>query len=105
MAIGKVRSRLGSVVSEAHYHETDYIIERHGKPMAATGAEGIHELELSNAIYIAGYKHKQVDLPVDAAEMERLLTALARQRNTGKSEDIRRRANAELRMLLGKYPT
>ncbi|KPK80563.1 MAG: hypothetical protein AMJ81_11855 [Phycisphaerae bacterium SM23_33] len=76
----------------------------HGRPLAATGQEGINELELSNAIYIAGYKNKPVELPVNAAEMERLLTELARKHGTGKSENIRRRANAELKKLLGKYP-
>ena len=45
-----------------------------------------------------------MDLPVSAAEMERLLTRLARKYNSGKSENYRRRANAELKKLLGKYP-
>jgi len=75
-----------------------------GTPLVATGAEGVNELELSNAIYIAGYRNKGVNLPVDAAEMERLLTSLARKHDTGKSENYRRVANAELRKLLGKFP-
>ena len=89
-----------------HIHITRAFVNHilHGKPMAATGAEGINELELSNAIYISGYKQKPVDLPVDAAEMERLLNELARKYDTGKSENIRRKANAQLKKLLGKYP-
>ena len=72
-----------------------------GGQMAAAGNEGLKGLELSNAIYISGFKNKPVDLPVDAAEMERLLAALARKHGTGKSENLRRRANAQLKKLLG----
>ena len=75
-----------------------------GRPMAATGAEGINELELSNAIYIAGYKSKAVDLPVKAAEMERLLDELIRRRGTGKGGNLRKAAGRELKRLLGKFP-
>ena len=75
-----------------------------GTPMAATGKEAINELELSNAIYISGYLNKPVELPVDAAEMERLLGRLVRTRGTGKGGNLRRRGNAELKRLLGKYP-
>lgn len=75
-----------------------------GRAMAATGAEGINELELSNAIYIAGYKGKAVDLPVNAAEMERLLNELVRRRGTGKGGNLRKAAGRELKRLLGKFP-
>ena len=75
-----------------------------GTPMAATGREGLNELELSNAIYISGYLNKFVDLPVDAAEMERLLNRLVRTHGTGKGGNLRRRGNAELKRLLGKFP-
>ena len=75
-----------------------------GTPMAATGMEGINELELSNAIYISGYLNKPVDLPVDAAEMERLLTRLIRTRGTGKGGNLRSRANRQLKRMLGRYP-
>ncbi len=74
------------------------------KPMAATGAEGINELELSNAIYISGYMNKSVDLPVRAAEMERLLSWLIRARGTGKGGNLRQRADRQLRKLLGRFP-
>jgi|GEM_PF-1322724 len=35
IAIGEARRTLGQVVTEAHYTDKDYIIERHGKPEAA----------------------------------------------------------------------
>jgi predicted dehydrogenase len=75
-----------------------------GREMLATGAEGINELELSNAIYISAYRRKPVDLPTDAGEMERLLTQLHRKCGTGKSENFRRQADADLKDLLGKFP-
>ncbi len=75
-----------------------------GTPMTAAGEEGINGLELSNAIHISGYKNKPVDLPVDAREMERLLAELIRTRSTGRGGNARKRANAELKRLLGKYP-
>ncbi len=78
-----------------------------GKPLVATGKDGLNELELSNAIYISGYKDKPVDLPVDAAEMERLLNALSRKhaKGKGKSQNFRKKANARLKKILGKFPT
>ena len=76
----------------------DHILK--GTPLKADGTDGINELELSNAIYLAGYKARPVDLPVDAAEMDRLLHALARKHGTGKSENIRRKTNAQLKKLL-----
>jgi len=75
-----------------------------GKPMVAEGVEGINELEISNAIYIAGYKNKAVDFPVAAAEMEGLLGKLIRERGTGRSGNLRKKAAAELKKLLGKFP-
>jgi predicted dehydrogenase len=71
-----------------------------GKPMIATGQEGLDELELSNAIYISGYRNKPVELPVDAAEMERLLDHLIATRGTGKGVDLRTQAKKELARVL-----
>lgn len=72
-----------------------------GKPMVATGAEGINELELSNAIYLSGYLDRPVDLPVDAKEMERLLDMLIRTRGTGRGGNLRKQAQRQLKKLLG----
>jgi len=72
-----------------------------GAPLKAGGTDGVNEVELGNAIYLAGFKARPVDLPVDAAEMDRLLHALARRHGTGKSEKLRQRANAKLKKLLG----
>ncbi len=73
-----------------------------GTPMVASGEEALNELELSNAMYLSGFKNKPVDLPVDAAEIERLLAKLERERSTGKGRAQRRKARAALSKLLRK---
>jgi len=75
-----------------------------GTDMAATGKEGINELELSNAIHLSGFTGKPVDIPVDAAKIERLLNKLVRERGSGKGGNLRRQANAQLKRLLGRFP-
>jgi len=50
-----------------------------GAPMVASGQDALNVLELSNATYISGFKRRSVDIPVDAAEMERLLSRLQRE--------------------------
>ena len=72
-----------------------------GKPFEyATGAEALNELELSNAMHIAGYKKRTVQLPVDGAEMDRLLAKLERERSTGKGGGMRKQAKACLNKLM-----
>ena len=71
----------------------------HGQPMIAAGEEAINELELSNAIYVAGFRNKVVDLPVDANEIEKLVARLERERSTGRGGGLRRKAQAQLRKL------
>ncbi len=72
-----------------------------GKPFEyATGAEALNELELSNAMHIAGFKQKTVQLPVDGAEMDRLLARLERERSTGKGGGMRKQARACLNRLM-----
>jgi predicted dehydrogenase len=73
-----------------------------GSEMYCTGAEGINELELSNAMYLAGFKRKVVELPVDADEVERLINRLERERSTGRGGGLRKAANRQLRKLLAK---
>jgi predicted dehydrogenase len=70
-----------------------------GQPMVATGEEAINELELSNAIYVAGFRNKVVDLPVDAKEIESLIAKLERERSTGKGGGLRKKAEARLKRL------
>jgi predicted dehydrogenase len=74
----------------------------HGKPMYVSGAEGLDELELSNAMYLAGFKNKSVQLPVDEKAMESLIAKLERERSTGKGQGIRKEATKALRKLLAK---
>ena len=66
----------------------------------ADGKQALNELELSNAMHLAGYRNKVVALPVDAAEMERLMSSLEQRLSTGKGQGIRKAANADLRKLL-----
>jgi predicted dehydrogenase len=71
----------------------------HGTPLVATGQEGLNELELSNAVYLAGFGPTgRCDLPVDAAAMDRLLGRLA-------ANHVRKGADnqyAQTRSLLAK---
>ena len=71
-----------------------------GTPMVAGGTDALHELELSNAMYLSGFQRKPVDLPVDAREIERLLARLEKERSHGKGHAQRRKADAALRKLL-----
>jgi predicted dehydrogenase len=75
-----------------------------GTPLVATGKEGINELEISNAVYLAGFKNQAVEFPVDAREMEALMDKLVRERSTGRGGNLRAQATAELKKLLGKLP-
>ena len=71
-----------------------------GKPMVAAAGEAVNELELSNAMYVSAFANKAVTLPVDAAEVERTLDRLEKQRSTGKGNRQRAKAGAALRKLL-----
>ncbi|MGA2265733.1 MAG: Gfo/Idh/MocA family oxidoreductase [Phycisphaerae bacterium] len=73
-----------------------------GTPLVASGADGLAELELSNAMYLAGYKNKAVELPVDEREIERLIAKLQKQRSTGKGHRIRAKAGRDLKKLLAE---
>ena len=71
-----------------------------GKPLTATGAEGINELELSNAIYLSGFEGRAVELPVDAKRIERLIARLERERSTGDGGALRAKCTRRLNALL-----
>jgi predicted dehydrogenase len=73
-----------------------------GGEMYCTGAEALNELELSNAMYIAGFKGKTVELPVDAAEIDRLVARLERERSTGRGGGLRKAADREFKRLMRK---
>ena len=75
-----------------------------GAPLVADGADGVNGLELSNAIYLSGYRGRAVDLPLKAREMERLIAELIRTRSTGRGGNLRRKSEAEMRKLFGKLP-
>jgi len=71
-----------------------------GAPLVATGAEAINELEISNAIYVSGFKTKRVSIPVDTGEIDRLIARLERERSTGRGGGLRRKAARDLAKLL-----
>ncbi len=73
-----------------------------GTPMYVDGTEALNQLELSNAMYLAGFKNKTVELPVDEDEMERLIGSLQRERSTGAGGGMRTAAMRDLRRLLRK---
>lgn len=72
----------------------------HGTPMVCSGEEALNEVELCNAIYLAGFTGKTVHLPVDAAAVDRLLARLERERSRGRGGNLRRQAARELAGLL-----
>ncbi len=71
-----------------------------GKPMIVAGSEAINELEISNAMYISGFKRKTVELPVDAKEIDLLIGKLARERSTGKGGNLRGKSAAAMKKLM-----
>ncbi len=48
------------------------------QPLIAPAEEGIHSVELANAMLLSSFKNQTIDLPMDAAEYERLLQDLVR---------------------------
>ncbi len=73
---------------------------RKGTPMIADGREAIVELEISNAAYLSGFGGgRPVDLPVDAAGVERLLSRLIRERSAGRGGDLRKLAAGDMKAL------
>jgi len=55
-----------------------------GEPLVTPGAEGIHSLELANAIILSSYQKKQVKLPVNGRAYDELIKELC-----SKSKDKR----------------
>jgi hypothetical protein len=47
-----------------------------GTPLIAPGAEGIHSLELANAILLSSLLNQTIDLPMDSAAYEQKLSQL-----------------------------
>jgi hypothetical protein len=47
-----------------------------GEPLIAPGAEGIHSVELANAILFSSLRSQTIDLPMDSAAYEKALEQL-----------------------------
>lgn len=73
-----------------------------GTPMIASGAEGLNQLEISNAAYLSGHEGRPVDLPVDAKQMENLLSRLERKHSSGRGGGMRAQAAKEFRALMAR---
>lgn len=74
----------------------------HGKPMVASGADGLAELEISNAAYVSADQGRRIDLPVNAAAVDKLLDRLARQskKRMDPAQSLRVQAAKDLKKLL-----
>jgi hypothetical protein len=68
--------------------------------MIATGEEALNEVELANATYLAAFRKRTVDLPVDAQEAEDLLVGLEAERSAGEGLNQRAEAAAALARLM-----
>ena len=66
---------------DAHKQITQNFIDAilKGDPLIAPGADGVHGLEIGNAILMAGLTRRSVSLPLDADAYEDFLTRLASQ--------------------------
>jgi hypothetical protein len=71
-----------------------------GEPLYCPGVEALNELELSNAMYIAGFKGKPVSLPVGGKEIEALILKLEKDRSSGKGQAVRKAADKEYAKLM-----
>ncbi len=60
----------------------------HGEPLIAPAIEGIHSVELANAMLLSSLKNRRQPLPIDAAEFEEELGKLVRQSTFQKKEVI-----------------
>lgn len=67
-----------------------------GAPLLAPGEEGIHSVELANAMLMSSLTGKTVELPLDGARYERLLRKLIRESRFTKRETAPAAAPADL---------
>ena len=63
---------------------TDAIL--HGKPLIAPAAEGIHSVELANAMLHSSFLERTIDVPIDAAAYEERLKQLIKESTFAKKE-------------------
>jgi predicted dehydrogenase len=73
-----------------------------GEPMVVTGQEAADEVEMANAIYLAGFGRQVVELPLDprrAAQMSQLLDQLVQSGRAAGGPNLRDIAAAELAKL------
>jgi hypothetical protein len=68
-----------TTVSKSHAMLTQNFVERicGGGPLVAPGEEGLHSVELANAILFSSLKGETIKLPLDGAVYEKALIELA----------------------------
>jgi predicted dehydrogenase len=66
----------------------------HGEPLLCPAAEGLHSVELANAALLSTWLGRTVDLPIDAALYERLLTEKAEASTFQKKQVAKKPASA-----------
>jgi len=71
----------------------DAILDR--KPLIAPAAEGIHSVELANAMLLSSLQDRTVELPMNSAEYEKVLKGLIRNSNFTKP-DVRPQIAADM---------
>ncbi len=62
----------------------------HGEELISPGEEGLWTIEFMNAVILSGKKGKQVDIPVDREEYEKLLDSLKKSSKQKKVKEARR---------------
>lgn len=79
---------------------TDAILDR--APLIAPAPEGIHSVELANAMLLSAWTGKPADLPIDGRKYERLLKArVAESAKQGKKKKVRELAPVDLAKSFG----
>ncbi len=82
---------------------TNFVKVMHqGAAPVASGQDGINEIELCDAIYMAGFTGKPVELPLSDLAVERMITGLIKDKGRKGAEDLRNPATAELKRVLGE---
>jgi hypothetical protein len=72
-----------------------------GAPLVAPMVEGIHSVELANAMLFSSFKQKTVDVPLDAKAYARHLKGLIKTSKFVKQE-VRPATNADMSASFGK---
>lgn len=88
-----VRDRLGEILDEAHYHGTEFVVQRRGKPLAAIIPYSSYEQmerrrqEAFKVLHEIWEANKDVDPEEVATIVDREVHAMRRERRTRQKKD------------------